>query len=208
VGVSQGGYNFSPIPGVIPELEKIEKWFKDRSIQSSTLLDNAAQKEIVIEKLKEAEFLHIACHGTSNIDRPDQSGLVLITNKLEILSIRELSELDLTRLRHATLSSCWSADPFISSGRWIISLPETLWRSGTQSILGCLWEVNDEVAVQFMTCFYHYLKKLPRDEALRQTQLKCLQDNLPNFEKRGLDNPIYWSGFNLYGEFRKLDLRP
>ena len=88
--------------------------------------------------------------------------------------------MDLTQLCHATLSSCWSADHFILPRRWVISLSETLWRSGTQSILSCLWEVKDEFAVSFMNRFYKYLylHKFPRDEALRHTQLDCLRNCL------------------------------
>ena len=109
--------------------------------------------------------------------------------------------MNLTNLRHATLCSCWSADHFILPGRWIISLPETLWRSGTQSILGCLWKVNDKIAVSFMTRFYNYLDEFPRDEALHQTQLDCLNNRLPNCGIEYTDNPFLWAGFNLYGDY-------
>ena len=78
-------------------------------------------------------------------------------------------------------------------------MPETLWRSGTQSILGCLWEVDDKVAVSFMTRFYYYLNQHPRDEALRRTQLEFKNAN-------DTANPFFWAGFNLYGDYRTLDV--
>ncbi|MDJ0531354.1 MAG: CHAT domain-containing protein [Xenococcaceae cyanobacterium MO_207.B15] len=163
-------------------------------------------KQAVIENLADATLVHIACHGIFEYNRPDQSGLVLVANSnAEILSLRELSNLDLTQLRHATLSSCWAADHFVLPGRWIISVPETLWRSGTQSILGCLWQVSDKVAVPFMADFYENLKRHPRDKALQLTQLKCLKNQLPDCHNR-TDNLFFWAGFNLYGDYCSLKL--
>ncbi len=208
VGVSQGTSQFASLPAVKRELHQVEYWLTTHQLESRTLLDSSADKAAILNELSEATFLHMACHGTFEHNRPDHSGLVLISNseQREILSLRELSHQDLTKLRHATLSSCWSADHFILPGRWIISLPETLWRSGVQSILGCLWEVYDRVAVSFMTRFYDYLDEFPRDEALRRTQLDCLEGRLPDCGNINTANPIFWAGFNLYGDYKPLDI--
>lgn len=211
VGVSQAIEHSPPLPAIRKELEHVKHWLDRHNIKTIRLDDNQynpeyqPHKQTVLKRLSVATLLHIACHGIFESNRPDLSGLVLISSSGEkdILSFRELSQLDLKPLRHATLSSCWSADHFMLPGRWIISLPETLWRAGTQSILGCLWEVDDGVAVSFMTHFYNYLDKLPRDEALRQTQLDCLENNLSDCENVDTTNPIFWAGFSLYGDYRK-----
>ena len=205
IGVSNGSSPFSPLPGVERELKQVNQWLKRRHINPLTLENNSAHKAAVIESISKATLLHIACHGIFKPNQPDQSGLVLIptSNQQEILSLRELSEMNLMKLRHATLSSCWSADHFILPRRWIISLPETLWRSGTQSILGCLWKIDDRVSVSFMTRFYEYLDKLPRDEALCHTQLECLENRLPDCNV-DTANPFFWAGFNLYGDYTSL----
>jgi CHAT domain-containing protein len=201
VGVSNGNRQFSSLTGVKPELKQVEDWLDRNHIHHFSFIN--CSKATVVENLSQATLLHIACHGTFELNQPDQSGLVFISDsqQQEILSLRELSEMNLTNLRHATLCSCWSADHFILPGRWIISLPETLWRSGTQSILGCLWKVNDKIAVSFMTRFYNYLDEFPRDEALHQTQLDCLNNRLPNCGIEYTDNPFLWAGFNLYGDY-------
>ena len=201
VGVSNGNRQFSSLTGVKPELKQVEDWLDRNHIHRFSFIN--CSKATVVENLSQATLLHIACHGTFELNQPDQSGLVFISDsqQQEILSLRELSEMNLTNLRHATLCSCWSADHFILPGRWIISLPETLWRSGTQSILGCLWKVNDKIAVSFMTRFYNYLDEFPRDEALHQTQLDCLNNRLPNCGIEYTDNPFLWAGFNLYGDY-------
>lgn len=220
VGVSQpgnlGDRHFSALPGVESEIKLISNWL-DRLHFSKDIFKNHFQqnkqepaKQAVIDALSQATLVHIACHGVFEYNRPDQSGLVLVANsEAEVLSLKELSNLDLRKLRHATLSSCWSADHFVLPGRWIISVPETFWRSGTQSILGCLWQVSDKVAVPFMADFYENLQKYPRDKALQMTQLKCLQNKLSklsNFQNIDTSSPFFWAGFNLYGDYTKLNL--
>jgi hypothetical protein len=54
-----------------------------------------------------------------------------------------------------------------------------------------------------MTTFYNYLDKFPRDEALCLTQLRCLQGRLPDCDV-DTANPLFWAGFNLYGDYRTL----
>jgi CHAT domain-containing protein len=59
-----------------------------------------------------------------------------------------------------------------------------------------------------MTNFYDYLEKYPRDKALQLTQQDCLKGRLRGkLSSRNLSNPLYWSGFTLYGDHKKLDLR-
>jgi CHAT domain-containing protein/tetratricopeptide (TPR) repeat protein len=206
VGVSQGDAQLQPLLGVKQELDQIHKWLERYPIKLLFLENKSANKSNVITALSQANILHIACHGIFETNRPDQSGLVFITasGKREVLTLKELSECNLENLRHATLSSCWSADHFILPGRWIISLPETLWRSGTQSILGSLWEVYDQFAIAFMTRFYSYSDKFSLDEALRLTQVDCLHSNLPNCGNIDTKNPIFWAGFCLYGDYTKI----
>lgn len=208
VGVSKGTDKFVPLPGVAKELAKVSDWLANRPLKSCQLTDESASKSAILEQLPNSTLLHIACHGVFEGNQPDRSGIVLLANhkQPEVLTLRELSSVNLAGLKHVTLSSCWSADQLILPGRWIISLPETLWRAGTQSILGSLWKVNDKVAVAFMARFYSYLDDHPRDEALRRTQLDCLYGWLPECENLDTANIIHWAGFNLYGDYRWLKL--
>lgn len=206
VGISQGGGRLNNLPGVKQELDLVQKQLTRLQTQIVRLEDQAATKQKVLEKLAISSYFHVACHGIFEQNTPDRSGLVLdpASQPAEILSLRELSKLDLRHIRHATLSSCWSADYFVLPGRWVISLPETLKRAGVQSILAALWVVNDQVAAAFMNRFYTYLNDCDRAEALRRVQLECLRGELPGFQTYELASPAYWGGFHLYGEDSKL----
>ncbi|MBD0334817.1 MAG: CHAT domain-containing protein [Cyanobacteria bacterium Co-bin13] len=201
VGVSQGADQFAALPGVKREIESISAWLTRQKVVPQVLMDAAVSKKALLAALESASFLHIACHGVFRHNQADQSGLVLDPQATppDVLSLRDISQLDLAGLRHITLSACSSADHLVLPGRWVISLPETLWRSGTHSILGNLWEVYDQFAIAFMELFYVYSQTLPRDEALRQTQLDCLQQRLPGMGGNTCD-PKYWAGFTLYGQ--------
>ncbi len=206
VGISQGGGRLNNLPGVKKELNSVQNRLTKMHAQIMRLEDRSAAKQRILEELAVSSYFHIACHGIFEQNTPDRSGLVLdpSSQPAEILSLRELSKLDLRHIRHATLSSCWSADYFVLPGRWVISLPETLKRAGVQSVLGALWVVNDEVAAAFMDRFYMYLNETDRAEALRRVQLECLRGQLPGFETDDLTSPAYWGGFNLYGDDSKL----
>ncbi len=209
VGVSRGASNqFRPLPGVSEEIRKVGRWLSNRRIQVSELVNDTASKSSVIQSLSDASFVHIACHGFFEHDSPDHSGLVLIPEpeRVEVLTLRELSTLKLLGLQHVSLSSCSSADNFVLPGRWVISLPETLWRAGAQSILGCSWEVNDKFAVAFMEIFYRFLERYGRDDALRLAQLECLRRESPAFQGVDPTDPINWASFKLYGRHEHLRL--
>ncbi len=211
VGVSQGTSEFPDLMGTHEELNHVGSWLARHNLNERRLEDindggHWPNKDEIIALLPRVSLFHIACHGEFKADRPDASGMVLVTRegRTEILSLREVSAMDLSSLKQATLSACWLADHFILPGRWVISLPETMWRAGVESILGCLWLVNDDVAVSFMRQFYHYLDEHPRDEALRRTQLDCLRRRLPGCELYDTANPFFWAGYNLYGSHEKL----
>lgn len=204
VGVSKGSGQISPLPGVLSELDRIKNWLVKRQNEEQihTLLNDEADKQTVIRQLEQANLVHLACHGIFECNKPDSSGFVLIPtpNQVEILSLRELIETDLSGVNHATLSSCWSADHFMLPGRWVISLPETIWRAGAHSILASLWEVDDRVAVAFMTSFYEKSQQMSRAEALRQTQIECLKNQLPECLRIDTSSAFYWAGYTLYGD--------
>jgi CHAT domain-containing protein len=134
------------------------------------------------------------------LDRPDKSGLVLVDSakKIEILSLRDLSALDFRAVQHVTLSSCWSADNYVTPSRWVLSLPQTLCLAGARNVLGCLWELSDRRAALFMAIFYRQLRHLPLERALQAAQIAWIQRQRRRASSNGLDDPSAWAGFVLH----------
>jgi tetratricopeptide (TPR) repeat protein len=202
VGVATGGNQLKALPGVHGEIALISKLLTQLSLHPHVMVDQAVNKQALIDRLASTSFLHIACHGIFEHQQAHQSGLVLNTQQtpLELLSLRDIAALDLTGIKHITLSACSSADHLVLPGRWVISLPEVLHRAGAESILGNLWEVYDQLAIAFMERFYTYLQNLPRDRALQRVQLDCLNQRLPNSTYLDLRDPKCWAGFSVYGQ--------
>jgi CHAT domain-containing protein len=204
VGVSKSVENAGRLAGVRRELDKITAIIGKRGWQIEELYDEAASQERLLESLPSVGLFHIASHGIFEPEQPDCSGLILTSKggMVELLTLRQIANLDLRSLRLATLSSCWSADNFVLPGRWIISLPETFYRAGAHSVLGSLWQVPDELAIEFMEKFYRHLQKNNSlERALQRVQLDCLRSAMP-----GMADPRFWANFNLYGKRQSLKI--
>jgi len=189
------------LPGTSRQLRRVIEWLKRRGISSTPLRNGAVSRSLLLEQLPRVSLCHLSCHGIFQPDDPDATGLVLLPldDKEQLLSFRDLSSLRLEGVRHVTLVSCWAADNFILPGRWIVSLPEILWRRGAASIMGCLWEVEDRAALRFLRRFYWALDKFPRDQALRYAQRCALKDPRTS-------DPLLWAGYQLYGDPGRLEL--
>jgi hypothetical protein len=206
IGVSRPvpGRRSSALPEVPVELDRVGAHLS-RSRAVDRIEDGQATRQRLLGRLEQTGFWHAACHGTFEPDDPDRTGLVLVPgdgSASEILSIRDLAELDLTKMRHATLSSCWAADSYVLPGRWVIGLSEALCRAGVESVLSSVWPVDDRVSVLFMDRFYRHLRSMRRDRALRTAQLECIANELG----AGIptSDPVYWAGYRLMGEGGRL----
>jgi len=188
------------LDGALPEANEVGQWLVGHGFKIVELHNLKASKGSVLVEFPRASMIHLACHGIFEPGRPDASGLVLVSeaDRGEILSLRDLAQCDLGPVQHITLSSCWGADSFVYPGRWVVSLPETLCRRGAGSVLSCRWEVDDLLARRFMKRFYKLLEQLPRDEAIRAVQQKCIRNELEDGSDTA--HPFFWAGFCLHGD--------
>ena len=89
------------------------------------------------------------------------------------------------------LSACQTALGKITSGDEIIGLTRAFIYAGTSSVVATLWSVSDRVSYELMGEFYDNLKKANKAEALRQAQLKIMQE---------FPHPFFWAAYGLTGE--------
>lgn len=198
VGVTAGSKSLPPLQRTETQLLWVKQWLTKNGRDCSLILDDAASAESVLELLRNAGFFHISCHGKFVQGQPNRTGLLLRGNQL--LSLPQLSKLHLQQLRHATLISCWGADNFVLPGRWILSLPEVLWRTGTGTVLASLWEIEEDVAEKFVKAFYNQLRCHRPDAAL-----SCAQESMRKCGGKYRDVQ-QWAGFQIYGDPQMLSL--
>ena len=135
------------------------------------------------------QVLHLATHGTFNLNQPRLSYLrladgLLFTDDLWHLNV----DYDLVML-----SACSVGSSYPTGGDELIGLGHTFLYAGADAVISSLWDVDDEAANIFTSGFYTLLTRgLSKSEAIQKTQRQLLTHK--NFR-----HPAFWGAFQLYG---------
>ena len=150
------------------EVDNILNLFSSHQVLS----DNQASKDALlreIPKLKEANYLHFSCHGSFNVNSPQDSCLQLAESKDEnndldlskCLTLGSLFEQDfqLDNCRLVVLSACETGlVDFTNPSDEYISLPSGFLYAGSTSVVSSLWTVNDVSTAFLMIKFLQNLQ--------------------------------------------------
>lgn len=184
-------------------------------------------KEAVSDSLKKtASIIHISTHsfdlqGTDTekeLDPMDQIGLELARG--ELLTVRKISQLDLSKTELVMLSVCG-----VEEGEGVysdigIGIRRAFINAGARHIILNLWKTDDFAAQLLMKCFYRcYIdRNMEIEEALRKSKhflrtstvyqiktsdyydntIKSVIENM-ELEQVPYSHPYYWAGFILVG---------
>lgn len=107
-----------------------------------------------------------------------------------ILTAKEISRLDFTRINMVVLSACETGLGDLSS-EGVLGLQRGLKRAGAQSIVMSLWKVDDEATQILMKEFYRNLVS-GKSEC---DSFKMAQRFLRTTENGRFSNPAYWASF-------------
>jgi len=161
----------------------------------------ASRDAVLKGLLSQARVVHFATHGILDGQQPENSGLVLALFKPTgqaqdgYLRVSDIHNLNLSA-DLVVLSSCESAMGKDMGSEGIIGLPRAFLDAGAKRVIASLWKVDDEAAAEFMSIFYKSLKAgMGPAGALSQAQCKLKRD--PRFQ-----DPYFWAGFFLEGEYR------
>ncbi|MBS9393982.1 MAG: CHAT domain-containing protein [Dolichospermum sp. LBC05a] len=178
------------LPHSQEEAEEIAALFKTEAI-----IGNRATKLHIIELLPKAKLIHLATHGECSLT--DQSGIpgaiALAPSDKDsgFLTSGEILELELNA-ELVVLSGCNTGLGAIRNDG-IVSLSYCLFFAGIPSVIGSLWEVNDNPTKLLMIDFYQNLQnKMNKAQALRQAMLTLIEQYR--------NCPKMWAAFTLIGE--------
>jgi tetratricopeptide (TPR) repeat protein len=199
---------FPALPGTGREVAAISAQLPGALVYSET-----DATEAVIKEHPQPSILHIATHGFFEVsaDSPNpllQSGLILAGAALEerqsgpdqdgILTALEVTGLDLRGTQLVVLSACETGVGELAAGEGVYGLRRALVLAGSHSQVISLWKVDDTATQELMVAYYdRLLSGMPRDAALRETQLAFLNST----EYR---HPYYWAAFIGSGDWRPL----
>jgi CHAT domain-containing protein len=146
------------------------------------------------------QLLHVSTHAFADGDNPEQSRLLFSAEQPgqgdDYVFLRELADMDLGKVRLATISACDTEKGKMVRGEGVQAFSRALLAAGARSSITALWRVDDQGTEEFMKQFYFNVleQRQPKAVALRAAKLKFLHSNT------AIANPRYWAAFVLNGD--------
>ena len=187
-----------PLPAKIPELPyaavEVEQIARLFGVEARVLQAQEATVWATESGLEHSNYLHFACHGQYQTERPLASGLLLSGG--DILTLAELfaRQSNMKFWRLVVLSACQSA---LTDQVWLpeeaIGLPAGFLQAGALGVIGSLWSVSDLSTSLLMLKFYdlHLKSETPSDRG-------------PLSPARALQRAQVWLRDVTYGELTDL----
>ena len=180
-GLSQGGPNTTPLPGVHQETHAIQTLLGGHLFLNQDFTPQTLENAL---KQHPAAILHLASHAKFG-GTPESS---FIQTASQPISLPEFETI-LNRAKYPpsllVLSACQTAAGS-ELGLAGISL-----RTGVTTVMGSLWFTSDRLSAELLNDFYHYNQTHPRAQALALAQIQQIRD--PR------SHPATWAPLTLWG---------
>jgi CHAT domain-containing protein len=181
--LNRAGY--SPLPGSITEVDKIEEFFPHNKVFSERNMTG----ETVKNECKNGDLIHFATHGILDPQTPVFSKLVLAEDELDVYEIFDM-ELHASLV---TLSACRTGLGELSEGDELTGFSRAFIYAGTPCVCVSLWDVSDKATSDLMETFYFYLKEgRSKSQSLRLAELDMINK---------YHHPFFWAPFVLIGDW-------
>ena len=188
--------------GAVKEAEAIAMLF---TTSAKVLVQQSFNKNTINQFASESDILHLATHGYFNSSNIGSSYLITGVKKsgkvstLEKLYLKDIYDLNLKNSKLVVLSGCDTGKigNLANEPDDLIGSLATAFRvAGANTILASLWQAHDDATNIIMQNFYTNIRSGEgKAEALRKAELKVKQD--PKY-----GHPLFWSLFNLMGDWR------
>ena len=149
----------SELPEVEREIQKIQN---ETSIPSGVIFEtvtgDAATIKGAVQAFRDHRWVHLACHGAQDAERPFGSWFAMGDGQLTLMRIIQERY---TISEFAFLSACHAAAGDRSTPDEVLHLAAGMQFAGFNGVIGTLWRVDDAVAHQVVTRFYREMFKRP-----------------------------------------------
>ncbi|KAG2119195.1 CHAT domain-containing protein [Suillus clintonianus] len=157
-GAGQG----SVLPAVNSELKLVQKLIPP-NVKFTKLSKGEATQAGALNILRHNTWVHLACHGTQDLEQPYNSRFAMRDKPLTLLDIIENNS---PQAEFAFLSACHTAVGDEETPDEAIHLAAGLQFSGFKSVVGTLWGVNDALAKHVVKNFYENMFEGLEDEGV------------------------------------------
>jgi CHAT domain-containing protein len=178
----------SPLDGAEAEATEIAAMYPSRAM----LLGTAATKQRVVSALAYCDAAHFAVHASAGAGEASGPYLRLAASRDDDgkLSASEIAPLHLAGIRTVVLAACGTAVP-VPGHSVTRSLVNAFLAAGAGSVVGTLWDVEDEPTRRMSVELHRALRDgATPAEALRQAQITMIRSGAPLRD---------WASLQLYG---------
>jgi CHAT domain-containing protein len=197
-----GGTVITPLPATRVEVEGIVRAWGPFA---AAFLGEEATEERAVERSRDSDLLHFACHGLLDERLPLNAGLMLTVppgdapgRENGFLQAWEVFDRVRCDADLVVLSACATALGKASGGEGLVGLTRAFEYAGARSVLSTLWRIDDRSTARWMERFYTHLKAgLSKDEAVRRTQVAFIRGLAPSSAA-----PFFWAAFQLDGDWK------
>lgn len=174
------------LPGARPETEIVTRKLPGTVV----LTEDEATRDRILAALPAATWVHFACHATSSWENPSQSRLLAHDHATRPLTVLDISRLHLDAAELAYLSACHTARGGLRLADEALHLTTAFQLAGYRHVVGTLWAIVDQVAVEVSEGIYTILTT-PGADAGRapfavHAATRALRDRFP-------DVPSLWA---------------
>jgi CHAT domain-containing protein len=183
------------LPSVETEVKDLENRLSKAPI-NTRIIRNSTRTEALSE-LSQYAIVHFACHGYS-ADDPSRSSLLLEDWKTAPLTVSDLTALNIESAKFAYLSACHTSTT--KNFRLLdesISLSSAIQLSGYPSVVGSLWQVDDNHSAKVARDVYAWILGDGRLDVQRSAEglHKAVHGLRDRMRFRRKNDPLAWAPF-------------
>jgi CHAT domain-containing protein/tetratricopeptide (TPR) repeat protein len=180
------------LPGAVEEANAVAALYNVSAIVGAT-----ATSQQIAPQLAIADIIHFAGHVIMNPRDFSTTAIPLASGTASdpsMLYLRDIAQIRFDRHPVVVLAGCDSASTASGHGS-IKSLASAFLSAGSRTVVGTLWNVDDDASRDLSLAFHlSLLRGRSPAASLRIAQLSMLHSINPNYRE-----PRSWAGFQLYG---------
>ena len=183
----------SSLRGVEIELNHIRAVIQNAPSARTTLLESSmGTVEEVLALMKDADWVHFACHGIQDADDPTESGLCLADRRR--LKLRDIIALSRPRGGLAFLSACQTAMGDKDLSDEAVHIAAGMLFAGYGGVVGTMWSISDRLAPRVAKDVYEHLFQKGTRPDYREAA-RALHDAVGRLRDRGTTPFVEWLPF-------------
>jgi len=177
------GVSSEDAPGAEREALAVSRMYPGCTV----LLGSSATRQAVRDHWTQADVIHVAAHGSLQVENPRLSGIHLWDGPWTVHDLQRVE----TRAKLTVLSSCRSGETVLWGTDHQVGLLPALFERGPRTAVLSLWPADDDATRVMMSAFHHELSQGRSVESALQSARRVVREVKPA--------PYYWAPFVQYG---------